>query len=155
VFVGYGNGGAPDGSGGTVSNIIVYDFKGNLISNFVIAGHNDGLRFGNASVTILDPRSGEFSYELLKAVSARPDRELQAALAKLVDTELIYARGFTPERDTNSNMLCSGRRLITLCSRAAARNCMRSWQMQLSSGSRGSERRTLKCLHITGWRRVK
>ena len=34
VFVGYGNGGAPDGSGGAMSNIIEYDFKGNVINNF-------------------------------------------------------------------------------------------------------------------------
>ena len=45
VFVGYGNGGAPDGSGGAMSNIIEYDFKGNVINNFTVVGHNDGLRF--------------------------------------------------------------------------------------------------------------
>ena len=45
VFVGYGNGGAPDGSGGAKSNIIQYDFNGNVINNFTVVGHNDGLRF--------------------------------------------------------------------------------------------------------------
>src|SRR5208282_5355398 len=45
IFVGYGNGGAPDGSGGARSNVVEYDFKGNLIKNFTIVGHNDGLRF--------------------------------------------------------------------------------------------------------------
>src|SRR5271168_3157313 len=34
VFVGYGNGGAPDGSDGAMSNVVEYDFKGNLIQNF-------------------------------------------------------------------------------------------------------------------------
>lgn len=68
VFVGYGNGGAPDGSGGAMSNVVEYDFKGNIIDNFTIVGHNDGLRFnprtnqlwtvqnedGNARLSIID-----------------------------------------------------------------------------------------------------
>jgi class 3 adenylate cyclase/tetratricopeptide (TPR) repeat protein len=39
----------------------------------------------------------DFSYELLQAVAAIPEGELQAALEKLADTELIYARGIAPE----------------------------------------------------------
>src|SRR5262249_33967536 len=39
----------------------------------------------------------EFSYELLQAVSSMPEAELQAALTKLTDAELIYARGIAPE----------------------------------------------------------
>lgn len=35
----------------------------------------------------------EFSYELLLAVSTIPEGDLQSALAKLGDAELIYARG--------------------------------------------------------------
>lgn len=79
IYVGYGNGGAPDGSGGAMSNVVEYDFKGNLINNFTIVGHNDGLRFnphtnslwalqnedGNANLVILDPRTGwRARYEL-------------------------------------------------------------------------------------------
>ena len=46
VFVGYGNGGLPDGSGGAISDIVEYDFKGNQIGNpITIVGHNDGLRY--------------------------------------------------------------------------------------------------------------
>jgi hypothetical protein len=46
VFVGYGNEGAPDGSGGATSNIIEYDFHGNTVKTFpTIVGHNDGLRY--------------------------------------------------------------------------------------------------------------
>jgi hypothetical protein len=74
VFVGYGNGGAPDGSDGAMSNVIEYDFKGNLIQNFKnIVGHNDGLRYnpltkdlwvlqnedGNANLVIIDLKSGK------------------------------------------------------------------------------------------------
>jgi class 3 adenylate cyclase/tetratricopeptide (TPR) repeat protein len=39
----------------------------------------------------------EFSYELLQAVSSMPEAELQAALTKLTDAELIYSRGIAPE----------------------------------------------------------
>jgi hypothetical protein len=73
VFIGYGNGGAPDGSGGASSNVVEYDFKGNLIKNFTIVGHNDGLRFnpqtkqlwalqnedGNANLSIINLLTGK------------------------------------------------------------------------------------------------
>ena len=39
----------------------------------------------------------EFSYELLHAVSPMPEDDLQSALAKLGDAELIYAHGIPPE----------------------------------------------------------
>jgi predicted ATPase/class 3 adenylate cyclase len=39
----------------------------------------------------------EFSYELLQAVSEIPEDDLQAALAKLADAELIYANGIPPD----------------------------------------------------------
>jgi predicted ATPase/class 3 adenylate cyclase len=39
----------------------------------------------------------EFSYELLHAASEIPEDDLQAALAKLSDVELIYANGIPPE----------------------------------------------------------
>ena len=73
VFVGYGNGGLPDGSGGAISNVVEYDFKGNLLKNFTIVGHNDGLRFnpqtnevwalqnedGNANLSIINLKNGK------------------------------------------------------------------------------------------------
>jgi hypothetical protein len=74
VFVGYGNGGQPDGSDGAMSNVIEYDFKGNLIKNFNnIVGHNDGLRYnpttkelwalqnedGNANLVIINLKNGK------------------------------------------------------------------------------------------------
>ena len=39
----------------------------------------------------------EFSYELLQAVSPMSEGELQSALEKVADAELIYARGIPPE----------------------------------------------------------
>src|SRR5205085_3166238 len=39
----------------------------------------------------------EFSYSLLHAVSRLPDDELQAALARLVASELVFQRGRPPE----------------------------------------------------------
>jgi len=38
----------------------------------------------------------EFSYDLLQAVSMMPEAELQEALARLANAELIYARGIAP-----------------------------------------------------------
>jgi class 3 adenylate cyclase len=40
---------------------------------------------------------GEFSYELLRAVHPMAEGELQAALAKLTDAELLYVRGIAPD----------------------------------------------------------
>src|SRR5271157_1956718 len=51
VFVGYGNGGNPDGSGGATSNVVEYDLTGTSIKTFTITGHNDGLR--------IDPVTGD------------------------------------------------------------------------------------------------
>jgi hypothetical protein len=73
VFVGYGNEGAPDGSGGAVSNVLEYGFKGNLLKNFTVVGHNDGLRYnpltnelwalqnedGDANLSIINLKSGK------------------------------------------------------------------------------------------------
>jgi len=73
VFIGYGNNGAADGSGNAVSNVVQYDFKGNLITNFPIVGHNDGLRYnpltnqvwalqnedGNANLAIINLKTGK------------------------------------------------------------------------------------------------
>jgi predicted ATPase len=39
----------------------------------------------------------EFSYELILAIASIPEDDLQSALAKLADAELIYARGVPPE----------------------------------------------------------
>jgi predicted ATPase len=39
----------------------------------------------------------EFSYDLLQAVSPIPEDELQAALAKLINADLIYSQGIPPE----------------------------------------------------------
>ena len=39
----------------------------------------------------------EFSYALLSAISHLPEYELQAALARLVASELVFQRGMPPE----------------------------------------------------------
>lgn len=78
VFVGYGNGGAPDGSGGAVSTIAEYTGGGALVRTLTVAGHNDGLRYdaannrlwsiqnedGNANVVFIDPATGAASSAL-------------------------------------------------------------------------------------------
>ena len=72
IFVGYGNGGAPDGSGGAMSTIVEYDMTGKVITTFTVVGHNDGLRINpadgslwalqnedaNANLAVIDLKKG-------------------------------------------------------------------------------------------------
>jgi hypothetical protein len=72
VFVGYGNGGNPDGSGGAMSTIVKYKMDGTVVTTYPVAGHNDGLRYNpttgdlwalqnedaNATLIIIDPATG-------------------------------------------------------------------------------------------------
>lgn len=72
IFVGYQNGGAPDGSGGATSTIAEFDSVGNLLKTWTVAGHNDGLKIdpstglvwsmqnedANPSLVLIDPVAG-------------------------------------------------------------------------------------------------
>ncbi len=49
VYVGYGNGGNPDGSGGAVSTIAEFSRRGQLLATTTVTGHNDGLRYDAAA----------------------------------------------------------------------------------------------------------
>jgi hypothetical protein len=44
VFVGYGDGAAPDGSDGKSSTIVEYAANGDIVWTYTVLGHNDGLR---------------------------------------------------------------------------------------------------------------
>ncbi len=44
IFIGFGNGAAPDGSDGKSSTIVEYDRNGNVITTYSVVGHNDGLK---------------------------------------------------------------------------------------------------------------
>jgi len=69
IFIGYGNNAAPDGSDGRTSTIVEYDFNGNVITTYVVKGHNDGLKVdpktqqlwalqnedGSPNLVIIDP----------------------------------------------------------------------------------------------------
>jgi hypothetical protein len=73
IFIGYGNGGAPDGSGGAMSTIVEYDMTGAVVTTFTVVGHNDGLRINpadgslwalqnedaNANIAVIDLKSGK------------------------------------------------------------------------------------------------
>jgi hypothetical protein len=52
VYVGYGNGGNPDGSGGAVSTIAEFSRSGKLLATTMVTGHNDGLRYDAATKQI-------------------------------------------------------------------------------------------------------
>ncbi len=52
IFIGYGNGGAPDGSGGAMSTIVEYDMTDTVVTTFTVVGHNDGLRINPSDGTL-------------------------------------------------------------------------------------------------------
>lgn len=72
IFIGYGNGGAPDGSDGKSSTIVEYKANGDVVKTYSVLGHNDGLRVnpqtkqlwamqnedGNPNLVIIDPIMG-------------------------------------------------------------------------------------------------
>ena len=73
IFIGYGNGGNPDGSGGAMSTIVEYKMDGTLVTKYTVVGHNDGLRIdpsrgdlwalqnedANSTLIIIDLKSGK------------------------------------------------------------------------------------------------
>jgi hypothetical protein len=72
VFVGYGDGVAPDGSDGKSSTIVEYKMNGDVVTTYTVLGHNDGLRVNpktkqlwamqnedkNPNLVIIDPIAG-------------------------------------------------------------------------------------------------
>ncbi len=72
IFIGYGNGGAPDGSDGKSSTIVEYKLNGDVVKIYSVKGHNDGLRVnprtnelwamqnedGNPNLVIINPNTG-------------------------------------------------------------------------------------------------
>ena len=71
VFVGYGDGVAPDGSDGKSSTIVEYKSNGDVVTTYTVLGHNDGLRVNpktkqlwalqnedaNPNLVIIDPKT--------------------------------------------------------------------------------------------------
>jgi hypothetical protein len=71
VFVGYGDGHAPDGSDGLSSQVVEYEMNGNLIHIYTVLGHNDGIKVdpttnlvwalqnedSNPNLVIIDPET--------------------------------------------------------------------------------------------------
>jgi hypothetical protein len=72
IYIGYGNGAAPDGSDGKSSTIVEYKMNGDVVTTYSVVGHNDGLRVnpqtkqlwamqnedGNPNLVIIDPTKG-------------------------------------------------------------------------------------------------
>jgi len=71
VWVGYGNTGMPDGTGGAKSQIVEYSASGAVMRVLTVVGHNDGLRYdpvgkklwalqnedANANLVLIDPQT--------------------------------------------------------------------------------------------------
>ncbi|UVK42343.1 hypothetical protein BPNPMPFG_004014 [Mesorhizobium sp. AR07] len=72
VWIGYANGGKPDGSDGGMSQIVQYSLDGKVLRTLSVKGHNDGLKLnpatkkiwalqnedGDANLVVIDPVSG-------------------------------------------------------------------------------------------------
>jgi hypothetical protein len=72
VWIGYANGGKPDGSDGGMSQIVQYSLDGKVLKTLTVKGHNDGLKLnpatkkiwalqnedGDANLVVIDPVSG-------------------------------------------------------------------------------------------------
>lgn len=71
VFVGYGDGHAPDGSDGLNSQVVEYKMDGTMVQVYTVHGHNDGIKVdpvthkvwamqnedANPNLVIIDPKS--------------------------------------------------------------------------------------------------
>jgi hypothetical protein len=73
VFVGYGDGHAPDGSDGKTSQVVEYTADGSVVHTFTVKGHSDGLKVNpitwqlwalqnedaNPNLVVINPKTGE------------------------------------------------------------------------------------------------
>lgn len=71
IYIGYGNGNAPDGSDGKSNKIYEYDRSGAIVYSFTVKGHNDGIKVNpythklwvlqnedaNPSLVVFDPET--------------------------------------------------------------------------------------------------
>src|SRR5262249_183525 len=71
VFIGYGDGHAPDGSDGLNSQVVEYNIQGGIVHVYTLPGHNDGIKVdpfnhkvwamqnedANPNLVIIDPKS--------------------------------------------------------------------------------------------------
>ncbi|MDB5482653.1 MAG: hypothetical protein JWO83_3706 [Caulobacteraceae bacterium] len=78
VFVGYGNGGNPDGSGGATSTIAEYTNKGAFVGSITVTGHNDGLRYDAATGQLwaIQNEDGNPNLVLINAKTLSPSAPL-------------------------------------------------------------------------------
>jgi hypothetical protein len=65
VFVGYGDGHAPDGSDGLSSQIVQYDVNGHVEHTYNVLGHNDGLKVNPASHLLWAMQNEDFNPNLV------------------------------------------------------------------------------------------
>ena len=86
VWIGYGDGNAPDGSDGKSNVIVQYDLSGNPLQTVTVVGHNDGLRVdpangkiwamqnedANPNLVVITPGTGTSTTELYNFVGAQP-----------------------------------------------------------------------------------
>jgi hypothetical protein len=106
VFVGYGNGGAPDGSDGKSSTIVEYTMDGTKVTTFSVKGHNDGLK--------IDPSTG-----LLWAMQNEDANPNLVIFDLAAGTSTIYTFGVVPCGGGYDDIVFDAGKVFLSCSNPA------------------------------------
>jgi hypothetical protein len=96
IFVGFGNSAKPDGSDGKSSTIVEYDRNGNVITTYIVKGHNDGLK--------VDPRT-----KLLWAMQNEDASPNLVIIDPRTRSQKIYTFGPTPHGGGYDDMAFRGK----------------------------------------------
>lgn len=106
VFVGCGNGGAPDGSDGKSSTIVEYTMSGSKVTTFSVKGHNDGLK--------IDPSTG-----LLWAMQNEDANPNLVIFDLAAGTHTLYTFGVVPCGGGYDDIVFDAGKVFLSCSNPA------------------------------------
>ncbi|HLW85244.1 MAG TPA: hypothetical protein VKR60_08535 [Candidatus Sulfotelmatobacter sp.] len=107
VFVGYGDGAAPDGSDGKSSTIVEYSANGDMVTTYTVLGHNDGLKVNPKTHQIWAMQNEDAAPNL---VIIDPKSQTQSA---------PYTFGPTPHGGGYDDMAFRGNDVFISCSNPA------------------------------------
>ena len=96
IFVGFGNSAKPDGSDGKSSTIVEYGRNGNVITTYIVKGHNDGLK--------VDPRT-----KLLWAMQNEDASPNLVIIDPRTRSQKLYTFGPTPHGGGYDDMAFRGK----------------------------------------------
>jgi hypothetical protein len=103
VFIGFGDGAAPDGSDGKSSTIVEYNANGDMLTTYTVKGHNDGLR--------VDPQT-----QLLWAMQNEDGNPNLVIIDPVHQTQTTYTFGPTPHGGDYDDIAFRGSDVFLSCS---------------------------------------